>query len=215
MLTRRGWSFVGVAAGLYLGGRLLGLVQLAVLAVASRVAAGGRVPVGPAHEARARCSADLEGAVTGRSGGPRRPHGHRHPPRPDDRDLRRVRPGAPGRPLPARTSRRRRRGPGRVPVPDRSPRPVRDRPVARHAHRSVRARRVEPPAARNRAGDRVPARARDRGAARRVRARPRPRPPFGTTTGRVERRLHDPCASTRPATTCATCTGGRLHVAGN
>ena len=33
MLTRRGWSFVGAAIGLYLGGRLLGLVQLAVLAV--------------------------------------------------------------------------------------------------------------------------------------------------------------------------------------
>ena len=35
MLTRRGWSFVGAAVGLYLGGRLLGLVQLAVLAVAT------------------------------------------------------------------------------------------------------------------------------------------------------------------------------------
>ena len=34
MLTRRGWSFVGAAVGLYLGARLLGLVQLAVLAVA-------------------------------------------------------------------------------------------------------------------------------------------------------------------------------------
>ena len=33
MLTRRGWSFVGAAVGLYVGGRLLGLVQLAVLAV--------------------------------------------------------------------------------------------------------------------------------------------------------------------------------------
>ena len=35
MLTRRGWSFVGAAAGLYLGARLLGLVQLAVLGVAT------------------------------------------------------------------------------------------------------------------------------------------------------------------------------------
>lgn len=35
MLTRRGWSFVGAAIGLYLGARLLGLVQLAVLAVAT------------------------------------------------------------------------------------------------------------------------------------------------------------------------------------
>lgn len=35
MLTRRGWSFVGAAVGLYAGARLLGLVQLAVLAVAT------------------------------------------------------------------------------------------------------------------------------------------------------------------------------------
>jgi uncharacterized protein (DUF58 family) len=35
MITRRGWSLVGAAVGLYLGARLLGLVQLAVLAVAT------------------------------------------------------------------------------------------------------------------------------------------------------------------------------------
>ncbi len=33
MLTRRGWSLVGAAVGLYAGARLLGLVQLVVLAV--------------------------------------------------------------------------------------------------------------------------------------------------------------------------------------
>ena len=33
MLTRRGWSLVGAAVGLYVGARLLGLVQLAVLAI--------------------------------------------------------------------------------------------------------------------------------------------------------------------------------------
>jgi uncharacterized protein (DUF58 family) len=33
MLTRRGWSFIGAAAGLYVGARLLGLVQLAVLGI--------------------------------------------------------------------------------------------------------------------------------------------------------------------------------------
>jgi uncharacterized protein (DUF58 family) len=33
MLTRRGWSIAGAAVGLFIGGRLLGLVQLAVLAV--------------------------------------------------------------------------------------------------------------------------------------------------------------------------------------
>jgi uncharacterized protein (DUF58 family) len=37
MLTRRGWSLVGAAVGLYVGARLLGLVQLAVLAVAALV----------------------------------------------------------------------------------------------------------------------------------------------------------------------------------
>jgi uncharacterized protein (DUF58 family) len=33
VLTRRGWSFIGAAAGLYVGARLLGLVQLAVLGI--------------------------------------------------------------------------------------------------------------------------------------------------------------------------------------
>jgi uncharacterized protein (DUF58 family) len=33
MLTRRGWSFIGAAVGLFIGARLLGLVQLAVLAI--------------------------------------------------------------------------------------------------------------------------------------------------------------------------------------
>src|SRR5690242_1788634 len=37
MITRRGWSLVGAAVGLYLGARLLGLVQLAVLAVATGI----------------------------------------------------------------------------------------------------------------------------------------------------------------------------------
>ena len=37
MLTRRGWSFVGAAIGLYVGARMLGLVQLAVLSVATVV----------------------------------------------------------------------------------------------------------------------------------------------------------------------------------
>lgn len=37
MLTRRGWSFIGAAAGLYLGARLLGLVQLAVLGIGAGV----------------------------------------------------------------------------------------------------------------------------------------------------------------------------------
>ncbi|MDQ1386457.1 MAG: hypothetical protein QOG65_3836 [Actinomycetota bacterium] len=35
MLTRRGWSFVGAAVGLFVGARMLGLVQLAVLSIAT------------------------------------------------------------------------------------------------------------------------------------------------------------------------------------
>jgi uncharacterized protein (DUF58 family) len=41
MLTRRGWSLVGAAIGLFIGGRLLGLVELAVLAVATVLALVG------------------------------------------------------------------------------------------------------------------------------------------------------------------------------
>jgi uncharacterized protein (DUF58 family) len=37
VLTRRGWSIVGAAAGLYVGARILGLVQLAVLAICGAV----------------------------------------------------------------------------------------------------------------------------------------------------------------------------------
>jgi len=37
VLTRRGWSIVGAAVGLFVGGRLLGLVQLAVLAIAGAI----------------------------------------------------------------------------------------------------------------------------------------------------------------------------------
>jgi uncharacterized protein (DUF58 family) len=40
MLTRRGWSLLGAAAGLYVGARILGLVQLAVLGIAAAVLVG-------------------------------------------------------------------------------------------------------------------------------------------------------------------------------
>ena len=33
MITRRGWALIGSAVGLFVAGRILGLVQLAVLAV--------------------------------------------------------------------------------------------------------------------------------------------------------------------------------------
>ncbi len=37
MLSRRGWSLIGAAAGLYVGARILGLVQLAVLGIGAGV----------------------------------------------------------------------------------------------------------------------------------------------------------------------------------
>src|SRR6185369_17885252 len=70
MLTRRGWSFVGAAVGLYLGGRFLGLVQLAVLSVATVVLLVGaylwvRVKT-PALDARRTLKELLQVGVEGR-----------------------------------------------------------------------------------------------------------------------------------------------------
>ena len=42
MITRRGWALVGSAVGLFVAGRILGLVQLAVLAVAAALTLLGR-----------------------------------------------------------------------------------------------------------------------------------------------------------------------------
>jgi len=41
LLSRRGWSVLGAAVGIYIGARLLGLVQLAVLGVAAAVLVAG------------------------------------------------------------------------------------------------------------------------------------------------------------------------------
>lgn len=43
MLTRRGWSLFGAATGLYAGSRILGLVQLTVLAASAALLLGGAV----------------------------------------------------------------------------------------------------------------------------------------------------------------------------
>jgi uncharacterized protein (DUF58 family) len=43
VLTRRGWALLGAAVGLYIGGRLLGLVQLSVLAAAAALLIIGAV----------------------------------------------------------------------------------------------------------------------------------------------------------------------------
>ena len=52
MLTRRGWSLFGAATGLYIGSRVLGLVQLVVLAgigllLLAVAAVWVRLPPGP------------------------------------------------------------------------------------------------------------------------------------------------------------------------
>jgi uncharacterized protein (DUF58 family) len=70
MLTRRGWSLLGAAAGLYAGGRILGLVQLAVLGVgagllAAVAAAWVRLHV-PELTARRELKERLQVGVEGR-----------------------------------------------------------------------------------------------------------------------------------------------------
>ena len=105
MLTRRGWSFVGAAVGLYLGGRLLGLVQLAVLAVATvLLLVGAYVWVRlktPRLEARRTLKELLQVGVEGRVDltvtATQRST--------DDRRRRRLRPRPAGRALPARAAR--------------------------------------------------------------------------------------------------------------
>jgi uncharacterized protein (DUF58 family) len=70
MLTRRGWSLVGATLGLFVGGRLLGLVQLAVLAFAAvLVLVGGYVWVrrnAPVLGARRLLKERLQVGVEGR-----------------------------------------------------------------------------------------------------------------------------------------------------
>lgn len=71
MLTRRGWSLLGAAIGLYIGARLLGLVQLAVLAIATAVLLAAawiwvrvRVPVLTADRSlRERLQVGVDGRV--------------------------------------------------------------------------------------------------------------------------------------------------------
>ena len=71
MLTRRGWSLLGAAVGLLIGGRLLGLVQLDVLAIATLVLLAAawlwvriRVPVvTAARSLKERLQVGVEGRV--------------------------------------------------------------------------------------------------------------------------------------------------------
>ena len=104
MLTRRGWSLVGAAVGLYIGARLLGLVQLAVLA--HRDAARCSSPrTSGCDSTRPRCTraprpeGALQVGVDGRVDLDRR---RDRPAHADARGRRRVRPRPPRRPLPAR-----------------------------------------------------------------------------------------------------------------
>jgi uncharacterized protein (DUF58 family) len=83
MLTRRGWSFVGAAIALFIGARLLGLVQLAVLAFATLLLVAGayvwvrtRTPTLTAQrDLRERLQVGVDGRVdvTVHAGGRRTP----------------------------------------------------------------------------------------------------------------------------------------------
>ena len=70
MFTRRGWSFVGAAVGLFVGARLLGLVQLAVLSIATALLLIGAYAwvraKSPALEARRTLKELLQVGVEGR-----------------------------------------------------------------------------------------------------------------------------------------------------
>lgn len=71
MPTRRGWALLGAAAGLYVGGRIVGLVQLVVLGVQAGLLLGGATlwtrtrarRVSVAREAPERLGAGDEGRV--------------------------------------------------------------------------------------------------------------------------------------------------------
>ena len=80
MITRRGWALVGSAVGLFVAGRILGLVQLAVLAVAAALTLARRGRVGPrARDPQLRRPPRAEGAAAGRRAGPGRRRRARRP----------------------------------------------------------------------------------------------------------------------------------------
>lgn len=60
MITRRGWALVGSALGLFIAGRILGLVQLAVLAVAAVLALAVAFVWVRAHPARLRARREVK-----------------------------------------------------------------------------------------------------------------------------------------------------------
>ena len=73
MITRRGWALVGSAVGLFVAGRILGLVQLAVLALVAAAHVGRRGRRGSGSSVpQLRARARAEGAAAGRRAGPRR-----------------------------------------------------------------------------------------------------------------------------------------------
>ena len=72
MITRRGWALVGSAVGLFVAGRILGLVQLAVLGIVARAHVGHRGGLGAVQGAAAASAARVEGAPAGGGAGPRR-----------------------------------------------------------------------------------------------------------------------------------------------
>ena len=205
VLTRRGWSLLGAATGLYIGSRVLGLVQLVVLAASACCCsrsprcgcASTRSTSSPSRHLRERLQVGVDGRVDVVGRVDRRPGGM-----PTLSVVGRVRPRPPLGPLPARAARAGRDRARRVPPPDRSARPLRARAAARHGRRSVRTREPHPTRARHRRGHRVPARARDHVAARDRRRRARPRHAARARPPRSGRRVPQPArlrARRRPA----------------
>ena len=213
MLTRRGWSLVGRRSACSSAAGSSGSCSSRCSPSRGAPAARGRVRLGARPRAAADRAARPEGAAPGRRRGPRRRRrsqadaaAPRRSPVDDafDRGRRAARfllaPLAPGED-----------GARRVPLPHRPARPLRGRAAARDASptrsaSSSRTRRV--------LGDRGGHRA-TRGCTTIVpppgdgRRRPRPRHAARAAAHRARAASSSRCASTRPATTCATCTGAR------
>ena len=212
MLTRRGWSLLGAATGLCIGSRLLGLVQLVVLAVDRAAAPRRRFdlgaappsrPASPTRHLRERLQVGVDGRVD------------------IDVESRAVRRlptvsvsdafdgGRRSAAVPARAARARRHGARRVPAPDRSARPVRARPAARDGRRTRSGSRA------GRDASSAPKRSSCSRACTTSSRSPRPAATISTATcrartaGSTAAASSSTSATTNPATTCAACTGAR------
>ena len=183
MLTRRGWSLLGAATGLYIGSRLLGLVQLVVLAVIGLLLLAGASIWVRLHPLDLVAERAPPRAAAGRR---RRARRRRRSSRTAERRLPTVTVsdafdrGRRSAALPARAARAATstaRAAYRLPTDQRGRFEL--GPLPRVGRRPVRAREPDTTRARHRRGDRVPPRARDH-----VRS-PRPAATISTATCRA------------------------------